>query len=295
MRMQTIFFIALAVAIVLFIVKNREGLRWDRGFAGFRPAVTGVITEGNLEIAGNPVEDVAIKAMMIKKIVDATTEEIFRTKGLKMFPIETVFIQVFDSPDKIKELKQNRPDVYQAYVKFLQARDKDAVLTRNGDGTDQEQLARAALISYLDQLKRDQDYATVPDNVPATYRCRFLLLETERFYGTEVDVIAIGDETGIKIQGITSQPLKDGNKLRAFQDTLKAGEWMPYDTIANANVPNKSALSLVDKAIKSKWGDGDDQRYLNTIDQIVANDYDENYGLTEGMKQFENPNTPYLR
>ena len=256
MRMQTIFFIALAVAIVLFIVKNREGLRWDRGFAGFRPAVTGVITEGNLEIAGNPVEDVAIKAMMIKKIVDATTEEIFRTKGLKMFPIETVFIQVFDSPDKIKELKQNRPDVYQAYVKFLQARDKDAVLTRNGDGTDQEQLARAALISYLDQLKRDQDYATVPDNVPATYRCRFLLLETERFYGTEVDVIAIGDETGIKIQGITSQPLKDGNKLRAFQDTLKAGEWMPYDTIANANVPNKSALSLVDKAIKSKWGDG---------------------------------------
>ena len=295
MRMQTIFFIALAVAIVLFIVKNREGLRWDRGFAGFRPAVTGVITEGNLEIAGNPVEDVAIKAMMIKKIVDATTEEIFRTKGLKMFPIETVFIQVFDSPDKIKELKQNRPDVYQAYVKFLQARDKDAVLTRNGDGTDQEQLARAALISYLDQLKRDQDYATVPDNVPATYRCRFLLLETERFYGTEVDVIAIGDETGIKIQGITSQPLKDGNKLRAFQDTLKAGEWMPYDTIANANVPNKSALSLVDKAIKAKWGDGDDQRYLNTIDQIVANDYDENYGLTEGMKQFENPNTPYLR
>ena len=280
MRMQTIFFIALAVAIVLFIVKNREGLRWDRGFAGFRPAVTGVITEGNLEIAGNPVEDVAIKAMMIKKIVDATTEEIFRTKGLKMFPIETVFIQVFDSPDKIKELKQNRPDVYQAYVKFLQARDKDAVLTRNGDGTDQEQLARAALISYLDQLKRDQDYATVPDNVPATYRCRFLLLETERFYGTEVDVIAIGDETGIKIQGITSQPLKDGNKLRAFQDTLKAGEWMPYDTIANANVPNKSALSLVDKAIKSKWGE-DFQTYESTAVADVG--------------QFNPPVTPYLR
>ena len=280
MRMQTIFFIALAVAIVLFIVKNREGLRWDRGFAGFRPAVTGVITEGNLEIAGNPVEDVAIKAMMIKKIVDATTEEIFRTKGLKMFPIETVFIQVFDSPDKIKELKQNRPDVYQAYVKFLQARDKDAVLTRNGDGTDQEQLARAALISYLDQLKRDQDYATVPDNVPATYRCRFLLLETERFYGTEVDVIAIGDETGIKIQGITSQPLKDGNKLRAFQDTLKAGEWMPYDTIANANVPNKSALSLVDKAIKAKWGE-DFQTYESTAVADVG--------------QFNPPVTPYLR
>ena len=279
MRMQTIFFIALAVAIVLFIVKNREGLRWDRGFAGFRPAVTGVITEGNLEIAGNPVEDVAIKAMMIKKIVDATTEEIFRTKGLKMFPIETVFIQVFDSPDKIKELKQNRPDVYQAYVKFLQARDKDAVLTRNGDGTDQEQFARAALISYLEQLKRDQDYATVPDNVPATYRCRFLLLETERFYGTEVDVIAIGDESGIKIQGITSQPLKDGEPIKAFRDQLQVGEWMPYDTIANANVPNKSALALAEKAIKDKWGDGDDQRYLNTIDQIVANKYDENYGL----------------
>jgi hypothetical protein len=278
--MQTIFFIALAVAIVLFIVKNREGLRWDRGFAGFRPAVSGVITEGNLEITGTPVEDVAVKAMMIKKILDATVEEIFRTKGLKMFPIETVFIQVFDSPDKIKELKQNRPDVYQAYVKFLQARDKDAVLTRNGDGTDQEQLARAALISYLEQLKRDQDYATVPDNVPATYRCRFLLLETERFYGTEVDVIAIGDETGIKIQGITSQPLKDGNKLRAFQDTLKAGEWMPYDTIANANVPNKSALSLVDKAIKDKWGE-DFQTYESTAVADVG--------------QFNPPVTPYLR
>ena len=279
MRMQTIFFIVLAVAIVGYLVMNREGLRWDRGFAGFRPAVTGVITEGNLEITGNPVDDVAVKAMMIKKILDATTEEIFRTKGLKMFPIETVFIQVFDSPDKIKELKQKRPDVYDAYVKFLQARDKDAVLTRNGDGTDQEQLARAALISYLEQLKRDQDYATVPDNVPATYRCRFLLLETERFYGTEVDVIAIGDEDGIKIQGITSQPLKDGDKIKAFQNQLQVGEWLPYDTIANANVPNKSALALAEKAIKDKWGDGDDQRYLNTIDQIVANKYDENYGL----------------
>jgi len=265
MRMQTIFFIVLAVAIVGYLVMNREGLRWDRGFAGFRPAVTGVITEGNLEITGNPVDDVAVKAMMIKKILDATTEEIFRTKGLKMFPIETVFIQVFDSPDKIKELKQKRPDVYDAYVKFLQARDEDAVLTRNGDGTDQEQLARAALISYLEQLKRDQDYATVPDNVPATYRCRFLLLETERFYGTEVDVIAIGDEDGIKIQGITSQPLKNGDKIKAFQNQLQVGEWLPYDTIANANVPNKSALALAEKAIKDKWGDGEDKRYSETV------------------------------
>ena len=264
MRMQTIFLIVLAVAIVGYLVMNREGLRWDRGFAGFRPAVTGVITEGNLEITGNPVEDVAIKALMIKKIVDATTEEIFRTKGLKMFPIETIFIQVFDSPDKIKELKQKRPDVYDAYVKFLQARDKDAVLTRNGDGTEQEQLARTALINYLEALKRDQDYNTVPDNVPATYRCRFLLLETERFYGTEVDVIAIGDESGIKIQGITSQPLKDGEPIKAFRDQLQVGEWMPYDTIANANVPNKSALSLVNKAIKEKWGDGEDKRYSET-------------------------------
>ena len=279
MRMQTIFFIVLAVAIVGYLVMNREGLRWDRGFAGFRPAVTGVITEGDLEITGNPVEDVAVKAMMIKKILDATTEEIFRTKGLKMFPIETVFIQVFDTPNKIKELKQKRPDVYEAYVKFLQARDKDAVLTRNGDGNEQEQFARSSLINYLETLKRDQDYNTVPDNVPATYRCRFLLLETERFYGTEVDVIAIGDETGIKIQGITSQPLKNGDKIKAFQNQLQVGEWLPYDTIANANVPNKSALALAEKAIKDKWGDGDDQRYLNTIDQIVANKYDENYGL----------------
>jgi len=286
--MQTIFFIVLAVAIVGYLVMNREGLRWDRGFAGFRPAVTGVITEGNLEISGNPVEDVAVKALMIKKIVDATVDEIFRTKGLKMFPIETIFIQVFDSPDKIKELKQNRPDVYEAYVKFLQARDKDAVLTRNGDGTEQEQLARSALVSYLDTLKRDQNYNTVPDNVPATYRCRFLLLETERFYGTEVDVIAIGDENGIKIQGITSQPLKDGEPIKAFRNQLQVGEWMPYDTIANANVPNKSAMALVDKAIKAKWGDGDDKRYIETIE--ASNEW-----LANNPDDFENPDTPYLR
>ena len=278
--MQTIFFIALAVAIVLYVMKNREGLRWDRGFAGFRPAVSGVITDGDLEITGNPVEDVAVKALMIKKILDATVQEIYDKNGLKMFPIETVFIQVFDSPDKIKELKQKRPDVYDAYVKFLQARDKDAVLTRGGDGTKQEELARASLISYLDTLKRGQDYNTVPDNVPATYRCRFLLLETERFYGTEVDVIAIGDEDGIKIQGITSQPLKNGDKIKAFQDKLQVGEWMPYDTIANTNVPNKSALALAEKAIKDKWGE-DFQTYEATAMADVG--------------QFNPPVTPYLR
>jgi len=286
--MQTIFIIVLVVAIVGYLVMNREGLRWDRGFAGFRPAVTGVITEGNLDITGNPVEDVAVKALMIKKILDATTKEIFDTKGLKMFPIETIFIQVFDSPDKIKELKQKRPDVYQSYVEFLQARDKSALLTRGGDGTEQEQLSRAALISYLDTLKRDQDYNTVPDNVPATYRCRFMLLETERFYGTEVDVIAIGDEQGIKIQGITSQPLKDGSKIKAFQDQLRVGEWMSYDTIANANVPNKSAMALVDKAVKEKWGDGEDQRYINTIEASTE-------WLANNPDEFENPDTPYLR
>jgi len=154
------------------------------------------------------------------------------------------------------------------------------VLTRGGDGTAQEELARASLISYLETLKRDQDYATVPDNVPATYRCRFLLLETERFYGTEVDVIAMGDETGIKIQGITSQPLKDGEPIKAFKDTLKAGEWMPYNTIANANVPNKSALALAEQAIKDKWGE-DFQTYEATS--------------TADVGQFNPPVTPYLR
>jgi hypothetical protein len=279
MRTQTIFLIALAVAVAgFFLMKNREGLRWDRGFAGFRPEVSGVITEGNLDITGNPVEDVSIKAMMIKKILDSTVQEIFKTRGLKMFPIETVFIQVFDSPDKIGELKKNRPDVYDAYVKFLQERDRESVATRNGDGTEQEELARTSLMNYLEALKRDQDYATVPDNVPATYRCRFLLLETERFYGSEVDVIAMGDANGIKIQGITSQPLKDGEPIKAFRDTLKAGDWMPYDTIANANVPNKSALSLVDKAIKEKWGDSEDTRYSKTVaaaTEWLANNPDE--------------------
>ena len=154
------------------------------------------------------------------------------------------------------------------------------MLTRGGDGTQQEELARASLISYLETLKRDQDYNTVPDNVPATYRCRFLLLETERFYGTEVDVIAIGDEDGIEIQGITSQPLKDGDKIKAFQDTIRVGEWLPYDTIANANVPNKSALALAEQAIKEKWGE-DLQAYEATA--------------TADVGQFEPVSTPYLR
>ena len=262
--MQTIILIVLAVAIAGYFLMNREGLKWDRGFAGFRPEVSGVITEGNLEITGNPVEDVAIKAQMIKKIVDATVQEIFDTKGLKMFPIETVFIQVFDSPDKIKQLRTNRPDVYNAYVDYLEARGKNVIETPDAEDAGQI-TTRTSLINYLDQLKRDQTYGTVPDNVPATYRCRFILLETERFYGTEVDVIAIGDNDGIKIQGIASQPLKDGEPIKAFGDKLQVGEWMPYNTIANANIPNKSALSLVDMAIKKKWGEGEDMRYSKTV------------------------------
>jgi hypothetical protein len=281
MRMQTKIFIALAVAVTLFVFMNRrEGLKWDRGFAGFRPEVSGVITEGDLEITGNPVEDVSVKAFMIKKILDATTKEIFDTNGLTMFPIETIFIQVFNSPDKLKQLKQNRPDVYDAYIEFLKARDDNTKYVRNGNGTEQEQLARTALTNYLNQLKRDQDYATVPDNVPATYRCRFLLLETNRFYGTEVDVIAIGDESDIKIQGITSQPLNNNDSIKAFENKLKAGEWMPYDTIANSNVPNKSALALAEKAIKDKWGQ-DFQTY-------------ESDAVTD-VGQFDPPFTPYLR
>jgi hypothetical protein len=280
MRMQTIFFVMVAVAIVGYLFVNREGLRWDRGFAGFRPEVSGVITEGNLEITGNPVEDVSVKALMIKKILDATTNEIFDTNGLKMFPIETVFIQVFNSPDKINELKQKRPDVYDAYIEFLQAREKDPALARDRNGTQQEQLSRTALTNYLEQLKRDQNYATVPDNVPATYRCRFLLLETERFYGTEVDVIAIGDESGIKIQGITSQPMNKNDSIKAFEDKLKAGEWMPYDTIVDSNMPDKSALKLAENAIKNKWGEN-----FQTYESTAVTD----------VGQFDPPFTPYLR
>ena len=199
---------------------------------------------------------------MIKKILDATTEQIYNTKGLKMFPIETIFIQVFDSADKVSELKTNRPDVYDAYVDYLKARGENVIDTPDSENADQI-TTRTSLINYLDQLKRDQTYGTVPDNVPLTYRCRFLLLETERFYGTEVDVIAIGDDAGIKIQGITSQPLKDGEPIKAFKDTLKAGEWMPYDTVANVNIPNKSALSLVEKSIKEKWGEDEDTTNVN--------------------------------
>ena len=55
---------------------------------------------------------------------------------------------------------------------------------------------------------------------------------------------------------------------------------MPYDTIANANVPNKSALALAEQAIKDKWGE-DFQTYEATS--------------TADVGQFNPPVTPYLR
>ena len=260
MRTQTILLILLAAAIGgFFIMRNREGLKWDRGFAGFRPAVSGVITEGSLDIEGSPIIDVSVKAMMIQKIATETAKKILDTKGLAMFPIETVFIQVFNTPESIGKLKENRPDVYNAYVKYLQAREKDVL------GGSSQITARSSLVSYLDALKRDQDYATPPDGVPMTYRARFLMLDTERFYGSELDVIAIGDGNDVTIQGITSQPLMNGDeRIKPYQDTIRAGDWEPYNTIANANVPNKSALALVDKAIEEKWGSDEDKRYMET-------------------------------
>ena len=260
MRTQTILLILLAAAIGgFFIMRNREGLKWDRGFAGFRPAVSGVITEGSLDIEGSPIIDVSVKAMMIQKIATETAKKILDTKGMAMFPIETVFIQVFNTPESIGKLKENRPDVYNAYVKYLQAREKDVL------GGSSQITARSSLVSYLDALKRDQDYATPPDGVPMTYRARFLMLDTERFYGSELDVIAIGDGNDVTIQGITSQPLMNGDeRIKPYQDTIRAGDWEPYNTIANANVPNKSALALVDKAIEEKWGSDEDKRYMET-------------------------------
>ena len=278
MRTQTILLIVLAVAIVgFFIARNREGLKWDRGFAGFRPAVSGVITEGSLDIEGSPVVDVSIKAMMIQKIATETAKKIFDTKGLSMFPIETVFIQVFNTPESIGKLKENRPDVYDAYIKYLQTRQ-----TQDLEPTeDDNKKVRSSLISYLDTLKRDQDYASPPDGVPMTYRARFLMLDTTRFYGSELDVIAIGDGKDVTIQGITTQPLMNGDeRIKPFQDTIRAGDWEPYNTIANANAPTKSALELAEKAIKDKWGE-DFQTYETTA--------------TADVGQFNPPVTPYLR
>jgi len=278
MRTQTILLILLAVAIGgFFIMRNREGLKWDRGFAGFRPAVSGVITEGSLDIEGSPVVDVSIKAMMIQKIATETAKKILDTKGLEMFPIETVFIQVFNTPESIGKHKENRPDVYNAYVDYLQARQ-----TQDLEPTaDENKKIRSSLINYLDALKRDQDYAAPPDGVPMTYRARFLMLDTNRFYGSELDVIAIGDGNDVIIQGITTQPLMNGDeRIKPFQDTIRAGDWEPYNTIANANIPNKSALELAENAIKDKWGE-DVQAYESTA--------------TADVGQFEPVSTPYLR
>ena len=279
MRTQTILLIFMVIAIVgFFVVRNREGLKWDRGFAGFRPAVSGVITEGSLDIEGSPIVDVSVKALMIQKIATETAKKIRETNGLSMFPIETVFIQVFNTPESIGKLKENRPDVYNAYVDYLQAREKDVLDTSDANGSSQITI-RSSLINYLDALKRDQDYASPPEGVPMTYRARFLMLDAERFYGSEIDVIAIGDGKGVTIQGITSQPLLNGDeRIKPFQDTIKAGEWEPYNTIANTNIPNKSGLALVENAIKEKWGDGEDKRYDNIVaasNEWLANNPDE--------------------
>jgi len=278
MRTQTILLIVLAVAIGgFFIARNREGLKWDRGFAGFRPAVSGVITEGSLDIEGSPVVDVSIKAMMIQKIATETAQKILDTNGLKMFPIETVFIQVFNTPESIGKLKESRPDVYDAYIKYLQSRQ-----TQDLEPTaDENKKVRSSLINYLEALKRDQDYASPPDGVPMTYRARFLMLETDRFYGSELDVIAIGDGKDVTIQGITTQPLMNGDeRIKPFQDTIRVGDWESYNTIANANIPNKSALALAEKAITDKWGE-DFQAYEATA--------------TADVGQFEPVSTPYIR
>ena len=114
-----------------------------------------------------------------------------------------------------------------------------------------------------------------------TYRARFLMLDTNRFYGSELDVIAIGDGNDVTIQGITTQPLMNGDeRIKPFQDTIRAGDWEPYNNIANINVPNKSALALAEKAIKDKWGE-DFQTYESTAVTDVG--------------QFNPPVTPYLR
>jgi len=276
MRTQTILLIVLAVAIVgFFIARNREGLKWDRGFAGFRPAVSGVITEGSLDIEGSPVADVSVKAMMIQKIATETAKKILETNGLSMFPIETVFIQVFNTPESIGKLKENRPDVYDAYIKYLKNRQNQDLEPMD----DENKNTRTSLINYLEVLRRNRDYASPPDGVPMTYRARFLMLDTNRFYGSEIDVIAIGDGKDVTIQGITTQPLMNGDeRIKPFQDSIKAGEWEPYNTIANANAPTKSALELTEKAIKDKWGDNKDQRYTEIIEasnEWLANNPDE--------------------
>jgi len=244
--MQTVLIILLVLAGAYFILSSREGLTWDRGFAGFVPAVSGEINLGSLEVPGDRLDKVAVSDKVIKKLVDGISSKIASTQNLSVFPVETVFIEVYGSKGTLDNLEKERPDVYKAYIKYL-----EEIQEGNAKVSDDSPKKRTALVSYLDTLKNN-DVARLPPGAPLTYRTRMLLLETKRYYGIEVDAICVGNGDEMRVLGITTKTVEQSVKIQPFEDELKAGEWVPYADILKKSFGSSSILDKANEAIEAK-------------------------------------------
>lgn len=246
MRILIIIVVIIITLAGYFLLSNREGLKWDLGFAGFNPAVSEIITEGTMDIAGEKVDEVAVPPEVVLNIAKGVVKMLREKRGLSCCPIETVFIEMYSSAASMEKVKKERPDVYKAYIKYLESRLELPTV----DDEDGEK--RAAMVSYLDNLKKNESVAMIPLGVPLTYRVRMILLETKRYYGIQLDAIAMGDEKDMEIKGITTQQYDDESVIKPFKDDLKAGDWLKYDTIANSIAPTKSLLDTVENSVKEK-------------------------------------------
>ena len=245
--MQTVLIILLVLAGAYFIFSSREGLKWDRSFAGFMPAVSGEINLGSLDVPGDRIDKVAVSDKVIKKMVDGISSKISSTQNLSVFPVETIFIEVFGTKSSIDNLEKERPDVYGAYIKYLEETQMDNA-KKADDGSPKK---RASLVSYMDAIK-NSDVARLPAGAPLTYRTRMLLLETKRYYGIEVDAICMGNDEEMKVVGITTKTVEQSAKIQPFVDELKAGEWVPYADILKNSFGSSSILKRANEAIEAK-------------------------------------------
>jgi len=245
--MQTVLIIMLVLAGAYFIFTSREGLKWDRGFAGFMPAVSGEINFGSLEVPGDRLDKLAVSDKVIKKMVDGISSKISSTQNLSVTPVETVFIEVYGTKESIDKLEKERPDVYEAYIKYLEETQKDNA-TKADDGSPKK---RTSLVSYMDAIKNN-DIARLPSGAPLTYRTRMLLLENKRYYGLEVDAICVGNDEEMKVLGITTKTVDQNVKIQPFVDDLRAGEWTPYVDILKKSFGSSSILEKANEAIEAK-------------------------------------------
>jgi len=245
--MQTVLIIILVLVGAYFIATSREGLKWDRGFAGFMPAVSGEINLGSLEVSGDRLDKVAVSDKVIKKMVEGISNKIASAHNLTVFPIETVFIEVYGSKGSLDKLEKERPDVYKAYIKYIE----EIQESKAKEIEEERPLVRASLITYMDALK-NHDIERIPDGVPLTYRTRMLLMETKRYYGIEVDAICMGNGNEMRVVGITTKTVEQDAKIQPFVEDLKAGEWIPYSDILKKSFGNKSILDRANEIIDAK-------------------------------------------